>query len=153
MLEPSSPWVSPTSTRASPPVDLAVERRNGDFVRFLIRSGKARVVHDLSDGGLACAAAELALASGVGVTLRASSTARAHPYLFGEDQARYLIAVADPGPILSAAEAAGVPASLAGTAGGEAVASEGLFSVNLAELRAAHEGWLPGYMSKVGPST
>ena len=137
---------------APPPVDLAVERRNGDFVRLLIRSGKVRVVHDLSDGGLACAAAEMALASGVGVTLRASSSAHAHPYLFGEDQARYLIAVADPASILAAAKAAGVPASLAGTAGGGAVASEGLFSVDLAELRAAHEGWLPGYMAKAAAS-
>ena len=108
-----------------------------------------RVVHDLSDGGLACAAAEMALASGVGVTLRASSNAHAHPYLFGEDQGRYLLGVADPTPILEAARAAGVPASLAGAAGGEALASEGLFSIDLAELRAAHEGWLPRYMASV----
>ena len=73
---------------APPPVDLAVERTNGDFVRGLIRSGRARVVHDLSDGGLVCAAAEMALASGVGITLRATSMGHAHPYLFGEEEAR-----------------------------------------------------------------
>jgi len=134
---------------APPPVDLAIERRNGDFVRSLIRSGRVKVVHDLSDGGLACAAAEVALASGVGVTLRASSSAHAHPYLFGEDQGRYLLGVADPEPILEAARAAGVPASLAGAAGGAAVASEALFSIDLAELGAAHEGWLPRYMATV----
>ena len=134
---------------APPPVDLAAERRNGDFVRSLIRSGQARVVHDLSDGGLVCAAAEMALASGVGVTLRASSSAHAHPYLFGEDQGRYLLGVSDAGPILEAARAAGAPASLAGAAGGEALASEGLFSIDLVELRAAHEGWLPRYMATV----
>jgi phosphoribosylformylglycinamidine synthase len=137
---------------APPPVDLAIERRNGDFVRGLIGSGLAKVVHDLSDGGLIAAAAEMALASGVGVTLRASSSAHAHPYLFGEDQARYLLAVSDAEPILAAARAAGVPASLAGTAGGQDVASEGLFAVSLAELRSAHEGWLPGYMARVSAS-
>jgi phosphoribosylformylglycinamidine synthase len=138
---------------APPPVDLSVERRNGDFVRGLIRSGRVTVVHDLADGGLFAAAAEMALASGVGVALRASSSAHAHPYLFGEDQARYLLAVSDPEPILAAARAAGVPASLAGAAGGEAVASEGLFSVSLAELRAAHEGWLPGFMARASATS
>ena len=39
---------------APPPVDLAAERRNGDFVRALIRAGKVSAVHDLSDGGLDC---------------------------------------------------------------------------------------------------
>ena len=134
---------------APPPVDLALERRNGDFVRGLIRSGEARVVHDLSDGGLVCAAAEMALAAGVGVTLRAHSQTHAHPYLFGEDQGRYLLAVADPEPLLAAAKAAGVHASLAGTAGGDALSSPELFSIPLAELRAANEGWLPDYMSGV----
>ena len=55
---------------APPPVDLAVERRNGDFVRGLIQSGQVTVVHDLSDGGLIAAAAEMALASSVGVEPR-----------------------------------------------------------------------------------
>ncbi len=132
---------------APPPVDLAVERRNGDFVRGLIRSGRARVVHDLSDGGLVCAAAEMALASGVGITLRATSMGHAHPYLFGEDQARYLLALSDPDPVLEAARAAGVHASLAGTAGGDELASPGLFAIGLAELRSANEDWLPGYMA------
>jgi phosphoribosylformylglycinamidine synthase len=131
---------------APPPVDLGLERRHGDFVRGLIRQGRAGVVHDLSDGGLVCAAAEMALASGVGIALRANSAGHAHPYLFGEDQARYLLAVADPAPVLEAAKAAGVHASLAGTAGGGEFSSPGLFAIPLAELRAANEGWLPGYM-------
>jgi phosphoribosylformylglycinamidine synthase len=132
---------------APPPVDLALERRNGDFVRGLIRSGAARVVHDLSDGGLVCAAAEMALASGVGISLRAHSPTHAHPYLFGEDQARYLLAVADAEALLEAARAAGVHASLAGTAGGEELSSPDLFAIPLGELSAANEGWLPDYMS------
>ena len=135
---------------APPPVDLALERRHGDFVRGLIRSGEVTVVHDLSDGGLLVAAAEMALASDVGITLRAHSLQHAHPYLFGEDQARYLIAVPDAAPLLEAAKAAGVHASLAGQAGGEALVSGGLFAIELKALRAAHEGWLPAYMA--GPA-
>jgi phosphoribosylformylglycinamidine synthase len=134
---------------APPPVDLALERRTGDFVRGLIETGVAGVVHDLSDGGLALAAAEMALASGVGVTLAASSHLHAHLWLFGEDQARYLIATPDPEGLIARARAAGVHASLAGRAGGEAFAGEGgLYSLPLAALRRAHEDWLPGYMGE-----
>ncbi|MDO9473407.1 MAG: phosphoribosylformylglycinamidine synthase subunit PurL [Caulobacter sp.] len=131
---------------APPPVDLALERRTGDFVRGLIQAGTVKVVHDLSDGGLIVAAADMALASNVGVTLDATSPGNAHPFLFGEDQARYLIAVADAAPLLKAAADAGLHASVVGQAGGEAFASKGLFSIPLAKLRSAHEDWMPGYM-------
>jgi phosphoribosylformylglycinamidine (FGAM) synthase-like enzyme len=133
---------------APPPVDLHLERRAGDFVRGLIRAGEAAVVHDLSDGGLVAAAAEMALASGVGVVLNATSHEHAHFYLFGEDQGRYLIATTDPEALIAKAQAAGVHASVAGRAVGDALASDqGLFSLPLTALREAHEGWLPGYMS------
>ncbi|MEO7026166.1 MAG: phosphoribosylformylglycinamidine synthase subunit PurL, partial [Caulobacteraceae bacterium] len=130
---------------APPAVDLAAERRNGDFVRELIRSGGVTTVHDLSDGGLAVAAAEMAMASGVGVTLSHPADP-AHGVLFGEDQARYLLASAAPDPIVAAAAAAGVAISVAGHAGGDAFAVEGLFTLPLERLRAAHEGWMPAFI-------
>jgi phosphoribosylformylglycinamidine synthase len=132
---------------APPPVDLAAEKRNGDFVRGLIRSGRVTVCHDLSDGGLLVAAAELALVSDVGVTLNATSEAHAHAYLFGEDQGRYLVATGDPETIIAEAKAAGLHAIVAGAVGGDAFASRELFSVPTAELRAAWEGWLPGWIA------
>src|SRR5690606_19245491 len=131
---------------APPPVDLAAERRNGEFVRGLIQAGEVTVCHDLSDGGLVCAAAEMALASDTGVTLNATSEKNAHPYLFGEDQARYLVATTDPDGLLARAREAGVHAIVAGQAGGDRFASPGLFDIALAELRAAHEGWMPAWM-------
>ncbi len=131
---------------APPPVDLALERRTGDLVRGLIQSGEAKVVHDLSDGGLIVAAADMALASGVGATLDATSPGNAHPFLFGEDQARYLIATDAPEALLKAAAGAGLHAGVVGKAGGEAFASTDLFSIPLARLRAAHEDWMPAFM-------
>ncbi|WP_374575663.1 phosphoribosylformylglycinamidine synthase subunit PurL [Phenylobacterium sp.] len=133
---------------APPPVDLYLERRTGDFVRGLIAQGQASVVHDLSDGGLIAAVAEMALASGVGATLQLAYDSVAHAELFGEDQARYLIAVADPDPILKAAVHADLPAAVVGQAGGEDLAVDGLFSLPLKKLRAAHEGWMPAYMGE-----
>jgi phosphoribosylformylglycinamidine synthase subunit PurL len=133
---------------APPPVDLAVERRNGDFVRALIRSGEVTVCHDLSDGGLIAAAAEMALASNVGIELNATSPLHAHIFLFGEDQARYLIATRDAEGLIARAEAAGVHANVVGHAGGDAFGSGELFSIPLAELRASHEGWMPAFMAR-----
>ncbi|HEY8616802.1 phosphoribosylformylglycinamidine synthase subunit PurL [Phenylobacterium sp.] len=127
---------------APPPVDLAVEKRNGDFVRGLIQRGEAATVHDLADGGLLAAAAEIALASGVGVSLDVAD----HAQLFGEDQARYLLGVGDPEAVLAAAQAAGVPAAVVGRAGGEALTVTGVLDLPLSELRAAHEGWMPRFM-------
>jgi phosphoribosylformylglycinamidine synthase len=132
---------------APPPVDLAAEKKNGDFVRALIRSGRIKVCHDLSDGGLIGAAAEMALASNIGVDLVATSHLHAQAFLFGEDQARYLIATTEPDAILAEAQAAGVHAIVCGRAGGDAFASRDLFHVPLSELRAANEDWLPALMS------
>jgi phosphoribosylformylglycinamidine synthase subunit PurL len=70
----------------APPVDLEAERRNGEFV--LANRALINACTDLSDGGLALAAFEMAVAGGLGVTLEAGDTAP----LFGEDQGRYLIA-------------------------------------------------------------
>jgi phosphoribosylformylglycinamidine synthase len=134
---------------APPPVDLAAERRNGDFVRGLIVQGQVEAVHDLSDGGLIAAAAEMALASGVGVTLDEDTGLPIHAALFGEDQARYLLAVA-PGAaaqIVHDAAAAGVTAAKVGSAGGVDVVVPDVLRLPLERLRQAHEGWLPAYMA------
>jgi len=130
---------------APPPVDLALERKTGDVVRKLVEAGTLKTVHDLSDGGLAAALCEMCLASNVGADLRLEGA----PWvaLFAEDQARYLVALNDPTPVLQACRAAGVPAAILGEAGGEAIRAQGL-DLPLAELRAAHEGWMPGFMGE-----
>ncbi len=131
---------------APPPVDLAIERRNGDFVRNLIQSGQVSVVHDLSDGGLIAALAEMALAGNVGIQIFASEDLAPQAWFFGEDQARYLIATPAADALLAAAGASGVPARIVGDAGGEVLARPGLFSLEIAKLRSAHEGWMPEFM-------
>src|SRR5579864_406787 len=81
---------------APPPVDLAAEKRNGDVVRGMIHGGTATAVHDLSDGGLLIALAEMVIASGIGAQLHAAPASIVpHAYWFGEDQARYLVTVPD----------------------------------------------------------
>ena len=135
---------------APPPVNLKLERKTGDFVRGLIEAGELTVVHDLSDGGLVGAAADLALASDVGIELNASSATHAHAFLFGEDQARYLVAVADAEALLAQAREAGLHASVVGVAKGADFASSGpkgeLYRIPVAHLREFHESWMPNWI-------
>ena len=139
---------------APPPVDLALERRTGDMIRALILSGDLRTVHDLSDGGLVAAAAEMALASNVGLALNVQGDIADHAAFFGEDQARYLVALSHDAleALDAAAEAAGVAYAIVGQAGGDEVSLSGasgfIAAVDLEDLRARHEGWLPGFMGE-----
>jgi len=128
---------------APPEVDLKVERRNGDFVRGLIGGGAVAACHDISDGGLLVAVAEMAMASGIGATLDLAEEAG---LLFGEDQARYIIATATPEAIEAKAGAAAVPVRRLGTTGGDAL-TLGSESIAVKALKDAHEGWLPAYMA------
>ncbi|EZP72939.1 Phosphoribosylformylglycinamidine synthase 2 [Sphingomonas paucimobilis] len=114
----------------APKVDLAAERANAELVRTLIAQGKVNAVHDISDGGLLVAIAEMALARGIGAQLDVSlSTAAA----FGEDQGRYIVAAPQ------GVEIAG--ALRIGATGGNTVAG-----VALDDLRTAHEGFFPALM-------
>jgi phosphoribosylformylglycinamidine synthase len=132
---------------APPPVDLAAERRNGDFVRAQILSGLAAACHDLSDGGLLVALAEMAMGGGTGARLASPPAGiPAHAWWFGEDQARYLLAVQDGRALLRAAAQAGVPAvPLGRSGGGDLVLADGS-SISVARLAAAHEATLPALM-------
>jgi phosphoribosylformylglycinamidine synthase II len=133
---------------ASPRVDLAVEKRNGDFVRQTIRAGHAKAVHDLSDGGLACAAADMAMAAGVGVKLAYTGGLPVFAWMFGEDQGRYLIAAdaADAETIRANAKTANVPVEVVGLAGGRFISINGGHAVDLIRLKQAHEGFMPALM-------
>ncbi len=85
---------------APPPVDLAAEKRNGDFVRALIMARRVTAVHDCSDGGLAVALAEMAMAGKAGCMVQAVDFALpSHAFYFGEDQARYVVTASPRRPI------------------------------------------------------
>jgi phosphoribosylformylglycinamidine synthase len=135
-----SAWLWDLHGRAegdTPPVDLESERRAGELVRALKAQGLITAAHDLSDGGLAVAAAEMALAAGTGITVDADETLTPAAWFFGEDQGRYLVASTDPEAVLAAAGKAGVPARKLGTTGGDTI-SLGASSAPLANLREAH---------------
>jgi phosphoribosylformylglycinamidine synthase subunit PurL len=132
-----------------PPVDLGVERRNGDFVRNAIRSRHIAACHDLSDGGLLTGVAEMAMAGGRGVTLDPLPAGLPrNAFLFGEDQGRYLVETSDPRALIEAAEAASVRARVIGAVGGAALTLSGAGAISVDALTATNEAWLPGFMAQ-----
>ena len=137
-----------------PPVDLAHEKKVGDFVRRLIASGVVTACHDLSDGGLAVALAEMAMASGIGATVPGLAGVDAVPMWFGEDQGRYLVTLnLDPQgqemvDLWKEAKEAGVFAPWIGTTGGTDLKLGETRAIPVAEMKTAHEGWFPRYMNE-----
>ena len=135
---------------APPPVDLAAERKAGDLVRALIGEGLATAVHDVSDGGLLVALAEMAIASGIGARLVAAPAEMpAHAFWFGEDQGRYVLTLREDAVagVTARAAAAGIPLRGLGTTGGESLTLAAERPMVAANLRQCFESWLPAYMA------
>jgi phosphoribosylformylglycinamidine synthase len=143
-------WLREIAAReegAPPPVDLAAERAAGDFVRTQIVNGLVRACHDVSDGGLLVAVAEMAMAGGTGARLSAHPREiPGHAFWFGEDQGRYVLAVPEAGIVVRSAESAGVPAVRIGTSGGRDLTLPDGTTISVGALRDAHAQFFRTWM-------
>ncbi|OFW87432.1 MAG: phosphoribosylformylglycinamidine synthase II [Alphaproteobacteria bacterium RIFCSPHIGHO2_12_FULL_45_9] len=128
-----------------PPTDLLAERANGDFVRANIMDGTITACHDVSDGGLLVAVAEMAMAGQIGATVESADSNLAG-FWFGEDQSRYVVTTKDADHLISAAKTAGIPILKIGTTSGKSLVVDGT-SISVADLIAINEEWLPKYMN------
>jgi phosphoribosylformylglycinamidine synthase subunit PurL len=122
-----------------PRVDLKDEKLHGDIVRRLINDGAVTAVHDISDGGLLVAVAEMALAGNLGVELDAMDAA----FAFNESQARYLVTYRADAPL----DRNAVPFTKIGTVGENTIRVNGT-SIPLADLRAANESFFENLMGR-----
>ena len=131
-----------------PPVDLALERRNGDLVRSLINKKLVSACHDLAGGGLLVALTRMVLAGNIGCEISLPHELKvSSATLFGEDQARYLITTTDLEDVLSRSEEENVMATVLGKTGGMTLTVEGHPPISIEAMRNAHEGWLPRFMA------
>ncbi len=123
----------------APVVDLTAERKAGELVRKLHAEGHISAAHDISDGGIALTVTEMCLAGKTGAEIAPHATLPAINWLFGEDQARYLLSVPEARleALFDAARAAGVPAQEIGHFGGDFVALDDIF-IPLETLADAH---------------
>ena len=134
---------------APPPVDLDLEKRVGDLVRALISDGLVTAVHDLSDGGLGVAVAEMAMSARIGATIETPNGNDPIASLFAEDQGRYLVTAsgASVDDLLTRASKAGVSAVEIGLTGGKELKLGNARSISVDDLIIAHERWLPSFMT------
>ena len=114
-------------------------------MRGLIEAGRVDTVHDVSDGGLLVAIAEMAMPRGIGASVGLAGLPEAIPFWFGEDQARYVIAApfAEAEKIVAEARAAFITVAELGKTGGDAITLDDKDSVKVAVLKAGFEGWFP----------
>ena len=135
---------------APPPVDLGAERRHGEWIREQVSGGRADACHDISDGGLAVALAEMCIAAGTGASVQPPDEKLSPAcFYFGEDQARYLLAARSEqvDGLLRAAAEDGIPVRILGRFGGRELQLASLGSVAVDMLRRRHAGWFPTYMN------
>ena len=134
----------------APPVDLTLEKNAGETIRELIAAGLVSAVHDVSDGGLAVALAEMAMASGLGAEVIRNEDYSEAQWWFGEDQGRYIITVPDAQAFNEQMakgtrneDTARVGFRRLGTVGGST-----LFGQSIDDLRAAHQSFFRDWMER-----
>ncbi|WP_273724094.1 phosphoribosylformylglycinamidine synthase subunit PurL [Bartonella sp. AU18XJBT] len=135
---------------APPPVDLQLEKKHGQFVRDAINSGFIHAAHDISDGGLAIALAEMVIKAGKGIKVKLSNKSPHHAELFGEDQGRYLLAV-KPHSLNSLKERAQiniVSLTELGQVEGTSLNIDGILTLSVDKLTKAYENWFPQFMGE-----
>jgi phosphoribosylformylglycinamidine synthase len=125
-----------------PPLDLALHTRLLKLVAGLVGDRMVDGVHDLSDGGLGVALAEMMVKSGTGGRVAGIAD---HAELFGEGPSRVLVSVPPAllPVVLERSSAAGVPAAELGAGGGDRLVIEGVLELSLAHALSAWEGALP----------
>ena len=128
-----------------PPVNLADERKHGEFVRALIDARLLTACHDVSDGGLLVALAEMAMAHKKGIAVECEGDAA---FWFGEDQGRYVMATASPEEVSKKADIAGIRLTRLGLVQDAELKLANVGSVPTARLSHLSEEWLPKYMEK-----
>jgi phosphoribosylformylglycinamidine synthase subunit PurL len=135
---------------APPPVDLALEKKNGDYVREQILNGSVTACHDISDGGLFVALAEMVMASGKGMDISLSNgDIPLHVYGYGEDQARYILSMSGDkaAGVTKEANEAGVNIETIGVVSGNSLDIQDAFTISVKDMLDAHSSWMPNYMS------
>ena len=137
----------------SPIIDLAQERQNGIFIRALVARAEVTAVHDVSDGGIVCAIAEMCLAGGVGATCFYDvAPDEVTGWAFGEDQGRYIITVKNRDAFIASATTVEIEYELIGRTEGNSLSigfiarEENDMDIPLTELRAAHESFFKNWM-------
>ena len=137
-----------TAIYAPPPIDLDAEEQTGKLLVQMIASGAVTAAHDISDGGLAVAIAEMSLHSAFGAHITLPTSGHLHGWAFGEDQARYVVTTADGPALTQAAQKAGIAINKIGTVTSKTELQFGdNDAISVEELKNLSEACLPALMA------
>ena len=137
-----------TAIYAPPPVDLDAEKRTGNLLRQLIADKLVTAAHDISDGGLGVAVAEMSLHTSYGAHITLPASGNGHGWAFGEDQARYVVTTRDAESLIAAAKSAAIPIARIGIVTAQAELQFGDHdTISVKTLRSLSEGCLPALMA------
>ena len=133
---------------APPPVDLDAEKAHGQFVREQIAFGQIKAAHDISDGGLLVALAEMALSGNLGADINIPESDTLLAWAFGEDQARYLVQVEDAVKFQALLDEHNLKGHQIGTTKYSQILTVGPdVTISLEEIRQCYESKLPEMMA------
>lgn len=133
-----------------PKVDLSEEKTNAAFVLSLHEQSLLSACHDISEGGLAIAVAEMAMAGNFGASISLPEHISAHIAAFCEDQARYVFTAdaENADKISKQAEESGVSIFRLGRVTADTIlAIQDNGEISVQDLKDASENWLPSYMA------
>ena len=133
---------------APPPVDLDAEKAHGQFVREQVAFGQIKAAHDISDGGLLVALAEMALSGNLGADINIPESDTLLAWAFGEDQARYLVQVEDAVKFQDLLDENNLEGHQIGTTKDSQILTVGPdVTISLEEIRQCYESKLPEMMA------
>ena len=129
----------------APHVDLEAEKTNASFVRQLIEDGLVTACHDISDGGLLAAIAEMAFDNEIGADL-SNHTDKNAAFWFGEDQARYVLTTTDAKALKDKATLEKISLTYLGKTINSDIKIGDDLSISIKKLAKKNKNWLPCYM-------
>ena len=130
---------------STPIINLDNELKNGKFTLELINQDLALSTHDIGEGGLLIAAAEMSLSSNIGISI--NSERKNHEYFFGEDQSRYLIEIdkKNEEALNKLAREHNVKVECIGYTAEENIEIKDIGKISIHELKTSHEDWFQNF--------
>ncbi|MBY7649757.1 MAG: phosphoribosylformylglycinamidine synthase subunit PurL [Candidatus Liberibacter europaeus] len=140
-----------TSLGIGPPpkVDCHIEKRNGDFVLSMIRNNQVTACHDISTGGLIISLAEMVIFSGKGMNIFLSDDQDPTPFLFGEDQGRYVVCISPEmrDSMIYQASKNNICIRYLGYVSGGNLSIQNILNIPISMLQKRYESWFPELMN------
>ncbi len=129
-----------------PTINLDEELKHGKFILDLASLNLIDACKDLSDGGIGIALAELCIMSKVGCEIISPKSLNINEWLFGEDQARYIIITNNSEDIINKAKSINLEVSIIGKIKGNSYCVNNN-KISIEKITNIRNNWFHNYFS------